>query len=47
MAHYAALSDEQQSIVRDLFELTWFRVERQQLANRLAISVPLSAGARW
>lgn len=48
MTHYAALSDELQSMFRDLVALAWLRVERQQLAERLAASVPfkISAGVR-
>ena len=46
MAHYAALSDEQQSMVGDLVELAWLRVDRL-LTERLAASVPFSAGVRW
>ena len=50
MMHYAALSDAQQSMVRDMVGLAWFRVSRHQLlAERLAASVPfeVTAGRHW
>jgi len=48
MTAYAALSDEHQSMVRDMVELAWDRVSRQLLVERLEASIPftISAGAR-
>jgi hypothetical protein len=50
LGEYAALSDPQQQMVRDMVELAWFRVSRHQLlAERLAASVPfeVTAGRHW